>query len=473
MCAFIVGVSGFCYSYTHVLSEVKPEVVQVLHGLKKYSETKAPEDFSVSLRTEIVRSLPHLFDLEKITKYEVAVYYPQGSRKKCWSTEDGSTGGHISELGSLLTRMINLKHFSWDMKVRIHRRNKFKQSDFLTEFEELQAAFTNMQRLESLALLDYLFHPSFFLIPPSTVKKLEYGGYLSRLWWRRFAEYPFPGVEDMHIRAMESSKLVQIPRFPNLDDLFLEDVAITRLKNFTLGICQGTNSYRPVDLGECILRKNTGLRQRVSTAIAKDQAHLLINRAQLRILQKIENYKPIIVNDYTSQFMEDGTKEDPTSSQLTQDYLRILIHGPETGDLESWKDGGEQAMDFAQYSQIELHSGLYKCIDLVQREYTSRLANGENLDQNSFTRACVQMFSKWPNWEGVHSLTSARARAETVVEGYARRLIANVSRTKDKSELVEKYTERFFEGGGAEVESVTDEWVQKIVKRIEEEEEAK
>ncbi|EGX44113.1 hypothetical protein AOL_s00210g94 [Orbilia oligospora ATCC 24927] len=461
--------------------EFKEEVGHILVGLKTYSKTKSPEDLSISLQTELVHSIPQLFDLEKITTYELAVYFYERGRKKSWSTPDShnNIGDHILELKSLLAGMTNLKHFSWNMNFRSTYRDVFLIEKFATEFDELQAVFTKMQYLESLALLDYLFHPSFFLIPPKTVKKLEYGGNLSNIWWRRFAKYPFIGVEDLFIHAVEPFKGYPTNGFlppdsiEDVNTLLLGEVAITGLKKCTLGICDEESSSRPLDLGECILQKNRDLEHSISNAIAENRAHMLVLRAYSKISDKLFDYSSLITHKYTPKFVESAPGDESRfNEQIKEECTRALLHGSKPVGLEDWKAARTRAREFAQRCQFELQNKLFTCIDMVSDDYALRLANGEDLDRSSFEETCFKMFSKGPNLEDVRKLTDARNQASRAVSACLNRFRVSLNDKDDKEQFIKMYKEKDFQIGDAEIESAVDRWTRKMIENIEEGEES-
>ncbi|KAF3295494.1 hypothetical protein TWF132_001538 [Orbilia oligospora] len=457
--------------------EFTREMYQVLAGLKKYSETKSPENLSISLRTELVYTIPRLFDLEKITTYEVGLSFYRRGKNRSWSTPDSpnNTGNHILELKTLLGGMTNLKHFSWNMNFRTPHRDAFLIEKFTTEFDELQAVFTKMQYLESLALLDCLFHPSFFLIPPKTVKKLEYGGNLSNIWWRRFAKYSFTGVEDLFIRAIEASEEYSMTAFlppdsfEDVNTLLLGEVAITGLKKCTLGLCGGWSSFRPLDLGECIIQKNKHLEHTISDATAENRAQMLVCRAYSRISGKLLNYGSLITHKYTSRFVEsapgDGSRFD---EQIKEECTQMLLHGSKPVNLEDWKAGRSRAKEFAQGCRFELQNKLSTCIDMVLDDYALRLASGEDLDRSSFEETCFRMFSTGPTLEDVSKLTEARNQASRAVSGCLNCYRVILNNKDDKEQFVKKYKEEDFQIEDAEIESAVDQWTRKMIKNIEE-----
>ncbi|KAF3248582.1 hypothetical protein TWF128_008301 [Orbilia oligospora] len=396
---------------------------------------------------------------------------------RSWSTPDSpnNTGNHILELKTLLGGMTNLKHFSWNMNFRTPHRDAFLIEKFTTEFDELQAVFTKMQYLESLALLDCLFHPSFFLIPPKTVKKLEYGGNLSNIWWRRFAKYSFTGVEDLFIRAIEASEVCSMTAFlppdsfEDVNTLLLGEVAITGLKKCTLGLGGGWSSFRPLDLGECIIQKNKHLEHSILDATAENRAQMLVCRAYSRISGKLLNYGSLITHKYTSKFVESAPGEGSRfDEQIGEECTQMLLHGSKPVNLEDWKAGRSRAKEFAQGCRFELQNKLSTCIDMVLDDYALRLASGEDLDRSSFEETCFRMFSTGPTLEDVSKLTEARNQASRAVSGCLNRFRVILNNKDDKEQFVKKYKEEDFQIEDAEIESAVDQWTRKMIKNIEE-----
>ncbi|KAK6336951.1 hypothetical protein TWF718_009739 [Orbilia javanica] len=150
-----------------VIGDVGNEVTHILLGLKNYSKAKTPGEFCIALHMEIAsvfRPMLHLFDVEKITKYEVSLYISCPSRlvnqtgnpfrMRYQPADDIGGHHHMVELTKALGPMVNLKHFCWDINMSHASRKKFQITDFAAELKELQDVFSRMQKLESLVLLD-------------------------------------------------------------------------------------------------------------------------------------------------------------------------------------------------------------------------------------------------------------------------------------------------------------------------------
>ncbi|RVD81550.1 uncharacterized protein DFL_009410 [Arthrobotrys flagrans] len=78
-------------------------------------------------------------------------------------------------------------------------------TDYLSaELEQLQQAFTNLIHLEYLDIGSIFFHPSFFLIPPESVKSLHLAHSGSITWWRQLALYKPQTLKILSITAPSS-----------------------------------------------------------------------------------------------------------------------------------------------------------------------------------------------------------------------------------------------------------------------------
>ncbi|KAK6361220.1 hypothetical protein TWF730_004961 [Orbilia blumenaviensis] len=100
----------------------------------------------------------------------------------------------------------------------------------------LQGAILGLEKLETLVLYGVIFHNSWFVIPPKNVKKLVYIGPFTDVWYRRFAEQPLVGVEDLTIRYFDKD----YGCWGNSDGwkLDLRDVRVSGLKRFRFnGYC--------------------------------------------------------------------------------------------------------------------------------------------------------------------------------------------------------------------------------------------
>ncbi|KAK6522745.1 hypothetical protein TWF281_002181 [Arthrobotrys megalospora] len=139
----------------------------------------------------------------------------------------------------------------------------------LPQLEKLQDAVTDLKHLVELRISGYLFHPSFFLAPPENTKKVTIKQEISIAWWRKFAQCPFTGLEDLSIDTshvgIESVALwasgddEEITEVGNEDFQFLlGNLEIRGLKKFST--CADWY-YRPDDFADLLRRKNPGLKE--------------------------------------------------------------------------------------------------------------------------------------------------------------------------------------------------------------------
>ncbi|KAF3289435.1 hypothetical protein TWF970_003214 [Orbilia oligospora] len=510
-----------------------PDTLRLLQGLKKYSETKSPGEFSVQLRTGFIRLLPEYFDLPKITKYELVVAYKLGPNEKIWSVDGPSAKEHIKELTNVLAQLVNLQWFSWDShtgKYYNDRRTRFKLSEGRQELEKLQTTFTNMRHLKTLICKNHFFDPSFFVVPPPTVKVLELGGLLSFSWWRKFAACPLTSVELLEIRKPESRHEIEDPigdrdEFKPINELVLGDVAVTGLRDFNAKQhdywSRRGNGYCPIDLNECILRRNKKIGPNTFKAIATSRAIDFIYQWERSFVRKIKACSLVLRDIYTRKFNKRDIDESlPAFKKIC---AKIIIEGPKIGSLETWEVGIKHAWKFAIDCQDTIHyrlawymetiqkdqnsanrdelddemvsreclqmlvrnpefgnsgtlgtgrepsetiqhcgrmwEAVHRCVGMARHEYTRRFANYEPPNEKKFMRTCLKMLSRWPNLKDARKW-EAKTRAGGLVFGHTNTLIQDVQLSR--SALINEYTEKFFKGEEVEMESVTNQWVRRL-----------
>ncbi|KAK6340278.1 hypothetical protein TWF730_002042 [Orbilia blumenaviensis] len=142
------------------------------------------------------------------------------------------------------------------------------------QLEELQEAITGLKYLRGLSTCGYLFHPSFFIIPPENVKVLGLEQEVSIGWWREFAQYPFTGIECLTLDTRHPSTIISESEWLHGDEeeviyygnddfnLLIGELAIRGLKRFRT---YSDYFYRPDDLIELLRRNNPGVQEVVKT----------------------------------------------------------------------------------------------------------------------------------------------------------------------------------------------------------------
>ncbi|KAK6343494.1 hypothetical protein TWF730_011084 [Orbilia blumenaviensis] len=468
-----------CLSSEDISRNRDPESVGVFPGLKEYCRERSLSEVTIHLQTEVVRSLYSVFDLSKITKFSLLVNFQRwymGNRQDSWQTDNEDSRGQIVELADILHEMFNLKYFSWDTDTHYCFRNVFRLGECYMELEDLQAVVTNMKFLEVLVLSEFIFHPSFFLAPPASVKRLKYKGSFSVVWWRRFATYPFPGVEDLEIGVPNCRPYHRMSDFlepedhdKKVEDLILGDVAISSLKRFETGRGSGAPGHLPADLEECILRKNKALKRTLYEVVAKGRAQELIKTCRTKLELRLGYYKSPMLRRYTSRFIGSETEAEDLK-ELIGDSVQRLVECP-----NDWGSSSENPFEvvgrFGSNFEQLFKDRLSKCIGLTESEYAYKMGVGEDVSEEDFKKTCLQMLANWWNLESPNDWENARARAEDLVEKGKNEVLDRLSKGQDA--LVQEYAEKFLRGENPDVSSTAFEWSLRLAKEVETENKAR
>ncbi|EPS37834.1 hypothetical protein H072_8380 [Dactylellina haptotyla CBS 200.50] len=257
--------------------------------IKKYSETKAPDEFDLKLRADPATILvDDIFDLSKLSKLYIPITLQNSISKKFarshnlkWRrAREGATDENIIENIVALTKIMSITVHIRDLTITVS--SMYYEPGpihlLLEDLNKMQTAFTNLRRLHRLEIravgwdepfAKVFFHPAFSLEPPESVRHLTLATAVSVFWWRKFAGYPFRNVESLNIDSpvigIQSKKWMSVfneeKEKGDVGDwnFIIKDVAVTTLKKF---ICpEMKDSYMPYprDLHGCIYRKNRAL----------------------------------------------------------------------------------------------------------------------------------------------------------------------------------------------------------------------
>ncbi|EGX43276.1 hypothetical protein AOL_s00215g12 [Orbilia oligospora ATCC 24927] len=172
-------------------------------------------------------------------------------------------------LANLLNRTSSLKVLSISTVKEFYRR-RYRSLHLIYHLITLKDTIKSLQRLQSLEIRGKFFHPSFFITPPESCKKVVYEGLFSHEWFRRFARCGFENVLYLRVRCRhnrQQTRRCEKEFAPN--KVLIEDVRVCGLKRCELkGVERITEG-----LEEALLRRNTGLedysRRRLESIIAK------------------------------------------------------------------------------------------------------------------------------------------------------------------------------------------------------------
>ncbi|KAK6508397.1 hypothetical protein TWF506_010490 [Arthrobotrys conoides] len=257
---------------------------RILLTLNAYSHFHPASEFSVtSLCAKFpLKDVPILFDTRKLTKlcltFRTALW--EYDYSKGFPNPNSEPSQHAPPKKEVLQDILSLK----DLLLKVSNLEVLSlrpQVSFIGIAEpllvsppalsQLKQAVEGLTKLHTLKISQYLFHPSFFLPVPETVKTLQYKktDRLSQQWWCHFARAPLTNVENLSI-GLESSGFLSGSStnagagykgfLKGIGKGFtIGDVEIRSLKKFT---CQDADNLRlPRDLVECIKRKNQGLEE--------------------------------------------------------------------------------------------------------------------------------------------------------------------------------------------------------------------
>ncbi|KAK6524408.1 hypothetical protein TWF281_011316 [Arthrobotrys megalospora] len=482
---------------------------RLLSCLKKCANGKEYSDFSVNVQTYAIHQLPAFFNLAQITRLELFAVLGRSSRPAEYSdswtavvpsdSDDETvtaaeieTSHHIKELTDMLNQTFNLNHFTFADGDRYTNIFEISSDVVSKELAKFQTAITNLQYLKTLKLYTYIFHPSFFLIPPPSVRKLVYSGDLSPSWWRQFAACPhLNNVEYLKFYTPEDSEYFDMGAYLgedeedcDINEIILGDVAITGLKKFVMyrgtpstdnDYVPKTNSkapkrpptYLPKDLKECILRNNKSLSKTLRTEIARTLARRFL---QARTLDFYNNYiipcTEQLANMNTIHRARHGAHLD--FPPFSQQYLQTLLQNPHKRAV-SHEFVSKMVEDCTP--GLDLQNVPKNCVEIMQREYTRRYSIGEKLTNEQFIKGCEELkaiFLQHENTTDCQAAVNWDLKFPKAMEDMLDKKFKAY-----RGSLLEEYTGRFLAGESlsdpAEYDEIVEGWIRKVVKDVEQE----
>ncbi|KAK6350942.1 hypothetical protein TWF718_004122 [Orbilia javanica] len=315
-----------------------------LCDLKKYSESRLSQEFSILLQSNVVHSLPKLVDLEKVTKLTLGFLVEP--------LDDYSIAKGIEDLTLVLEESINLTQFSWEALAKRNARCEISTID--AQLQKLQTAVDGLRHLRNLRIHRYLFHPSFFLVPPENVRVLSLDCIASEDWWLKFASCPLSNVEILSINYVTGCDSADgLEGFVDqgttkFDTLVLEDVAVRSLKKFS---CNRSTSNIPYNLRDCMLRNNTGLDLGSRTQMKRQEAVNLIAECQKLYDQEYRACLELAVPRYTKKFAEGYVVDVEKALDFLAEWAEILtliVQPNYLEKVENWVRDKELAEGIAE-----------------------------------------------------------------------------------------------------------------------------
>ncbi|KAK6524830.1 hypothetical protein TWF281_011728 [Arthrobotrys megalospora] len=261
--------------YGQCFSGYNDATADLLRAIKRVSEQKPQEDFSLDLYLVLSKmqiSDLDLFDMTKLKRLDLVLH----------SLSLGQQLPYCRALIGVFAASSSLETLSIDWTPLIC------DSELLELLESINLAIGNLKMLRSMSIINtYFFHPSFLLIPPKGCKYVRYSHGKSALWWRKFAQEPFTGVETMVISGdYTDTRLIQIPNqtdeeiSDSAESLELGEIRISDLTWIGISEPQLTPGGSVVFLGypadflDLILQNNKQLSRECLNSIAGSMAKI-------------------------------------------------------------------------------------------------------------------------------------------------------------------------------------------------------
>ncbi|KAK6342122.1 hypothetical protein TWF730_001600 [Orbilia blumenaviensis] len=265
----------------------------IFRALRDFSYSRPASEFSITSLTGQFNPnrVTRLFDTHKLTKLSISFQQVEWNHRAEKSDPSAQTLCDIIALKELFLRSPNLEILTLNPVMEIIDFRPLPEN--VMALDELTEAFMSLKKLHTLDVRVYLFHPSYFVPVPEAVRTLSFYhvNLYSKIWWMKFAKFPFKGVETMEVYpseeefgyifarddyqvTMDRDGTERTPEEIDAKGFRLGDVGVRGLKSFKFE--ETEKLFLPRDLTLCVLRRNEGLRADVKQALVR-QSGLLGN----------------------------------------------------------------------------------------------------------------------------------------------------------------------------------------------------
>ncbi|RVD84637.1 uncharacterized protein DFL_006376 [Arthrobotrys flagrans] len=443
----------FCFSLPNLTTVDQRSVFQ---RLKEYTESKTLKELKVQLYSEIGYSISQIVDLTKITKLELNI--PVGGYREVTDPNE-TVSNRIKEVTSILEKSINLRYLSW--KAITDRR--YPISSISEELKGLQVAFTNLQRLESLKIETYLFHPSFFVIPPENATALVLNCIASPQWWKEFAACPLMNVTDLRFHHSWANYTNEMRGFLSTEeDVPLDTIKLGKVAVRGLEVLLCRSRVVPQDLGYYILKGNPKLGLEYKLELAGREAKSLVKKYYSRFEANRHLSRLYVEDLYITRYINNA---DPTTElDIVEEYCEMCIMGEiEKGYVRSWDSAWQRAKNIGSKCKVDLEESYPGSVDHAIHHYTLAFMKGqEDVDEDEFKKECIRLFEEDAQSELKYAVAKAKAK-EVVIPtiNKFRQVFDGLRKT-----IVKDTTEKILNSSGIDEMTLMSYWVKEAVARF-------
>ncbi|KAK6502574.1 hypothetical protein TWF506_003153 [Arthrobotrys conoides] len=264
----------------------------IFRALKDLSSSRPASEFSITSITSQFNPglVTQIFDTHKLTKLSISFKQIQWNCDPNTPDPSWRTREDILALKTLFNQSPNLEVLILNPVMEIVDFQPLPPD--VPALEELTQAFLALKKLHTLDMRVYLFHPSYFIPVPESVRTLSFYhvNLYSKAWWIGFSKFPFKNVESLeifpseeefgYIFARDDYQLGNdrdgAPRTPEeieIKGYKLGDVEIRSLKKFKFEDTE--KLFLPRDLTLCVLKRNEGLDEQVKLDLMRQSGVIL------------------------------------------------------------------------------------------------------------------------------------------------------------------------------------------------------
>ncbi|KAF3289378.1 hypothetical protein TWF970_003159 [Orbilia oligospora] len=473
-----------CYSNEALAASEDPQRARdgdcmvPLHALHKYTQSKSIHDFSLRVEASTIKSFLTYFNPELLTHFEVSLNFDKPGDPNfptTFTSINGPMEVHIVEFRTVIRGMVNLEWFSWKTLTQAFSP---EYATVQKELEELQAVFSTFKKLREMELEGYVFHPSFFLVPPEGVKKLSISGVMSPVWWKEFAAAPLTNVEVLDLKTESGNPSSNHPSVPgepspeNTDfDFLIKDVACRGLKRITIR----NHIWMPHDLEVCIARRNPDLDRTLVREAALQKAVAILDKSIFILRSRSRRAASTFRGRIPRSILEGsgGASENTVKGDMAQAFSELFSTDNYEGtsvenigdSIRSWEEfGGIRGGEREHGTLRQLRDYLDNCMGMVLDKYIHQYGNfpPPGRSQLDFIADCIKTFG---NRDEIQEWAKRKQEATWFLRNCENKVVADTDQLLKP--MAEELADRILAGEILNREHITDKLKGLLVERFE------